>query len=239
MSDVTKFVSAVVLAAGITAGGFFPGYYYYHTKMESNFVTVKGLAEMDVRADLGVWDIKYVVTGNDLSIAQKEVEDQRKIVVSFLKDMGFKDDEVTIKRSEINDLMASPYRTDTPTNRYILSQNIEVSSNNVDLVDKAINSTSTLIAKGIVLDNNAYSPVAYIFTKINEIKPQMLEDATRNAAAAAAEFAKSSNSKVGKIRQATQCVFSILKRRETASSVEMNSIEKKVRVVSTIEYYLD
>ena len=135
--------------------------------------------------------------------------------------------------------MANPYRTDTPTNRYILSQNIEVSSNNVDLVDKAINSTGTLIAKGIVLDNNSYSPVAYIFTKINEIKPQMLEDATRNAAAAAAEFAKSSNSKVGKIRQATQGVFSILPRRETASSVEMNSIEKKVRVVSTIEYYLD
>ncbi len=240
MSDVVKLVSYVVLALGIAVGGFFPGYYYYQSRMESNFVTVKGLAEMDVRADLGVWDIKYVVTGNDLATAQAEMEAQQKIILSFLKNLGFEDAEVAVKRTETNDLMANPYRNESVGSaRYILTQSVQVTSQNVDLVEKAINSTGSLISKGIVFDSNNYNPVSYIFTKINDIKPQMLEEATKNAEAAANEFAKSSGTKVGKIRKANQGVFSILPREQTANAMEMNSIEKKVRVVSTVEYYLD
>lgn len=240
MSDVVKLVSSVVLALGIAVGGFFPGYYYYQSRMESNFVTVKGLAEMDVRADLGVWDIKYVVTGNDLAAAQAEMEAQQKIILSFLKNLGFEDAEVAVKRTETNDLMANPYRNESVGSaRYILTQSVQVTSQNVDLVEKAINSTGSLISKGIVFDSNNYNPVSYIFTKINDIKPQMLEEATKNAEAAANEFAKSSGTKVGKIRKANQGVFSILPREQTANAMEMNSIEKKVRVVSTVEYYLD
>jgi len=240
MSDVVKLVSSVVLALGIAVGGFFPGYYYYQSRMESNFVTVKGLAEMDVRADLGVWDIKYVVTGNDLATAQAEMEAQQKIILSFLKNLGFEDAEVAVKRTETNDLMANPYRNESVGSaRYILTQSVQVTSQNVDLVEKAINSTGSLISKGIVFDSNNYNPVSYIFTKINDIKPQILEEATKNAEAAANEFAKSSGTKVGKIRKANQGVFSILPREQTANAMEMNSIEKKVRVVSTVEYYLD
>lgn len=240
MSDSSKLISSAVLAAGIAIGGFFPGHYYYHSKMDANFVTVKGLAEMDVRADLGVWDIKYVVTGSELSAAQAQMVKQKNIILSFLKDAGFNEDEISVKRTETNDLMANPYRSDALNNsRYILTQSIQVSSNNVDLIDKAANSTGTLISKGIVFDSNNYNPVSYLFTKINDIKPQMLEQATKNAEAAANEFAKSSQTKVGKIRKANQGVFSILPRLQTASAMEMNSIEKKVRVVSTVEYYLD
>lgn len=240
MSDSSKLISSAVLAAGIAIGGFFPGHYYYHSKMDANFVTVKGLAEMDVRADLGVWDIKYVVTGSELSSAQEQMVKQKNIILSFLKDTGFNEDEISVKRTETNDLMANPYRSDALNNsRYILTQSIQVSSNNVDLIDKAANSTGTLISKGIVFDSNNYNPVSYLFTKINDIKPQMLEQATKNAEAAANEFAKSSQTKVGKIRKANQGVFSILPRLQTASAMEMNSIEKKVRVVSTVEYYLD
>lgn len=238
--DKCKLMPAVVLAAGLALGGFFPGYYYYKSKMETNFVSVKGLAEMDVRADLGIWDIKYVVTGNDLTAAQAQIEAQQKVIVDFLKGLGFSDAEVSVKRSEINDLMTNPYRSETPnSSRYILTQNIQVSSENVDLVEKALDSTGALIAKGIVFDSSNYNPVSYIFTKINNVKPQMLEEATKNAAAAANEFAKSSNTKVGKIRKANQGVFSILPRNQTLNAMEATSIEKKIRVVSTVEYYLD
>ena len=240
MSDSSKLISSSILAVGIAIGGFFPGHYYYHSKMDANFVTVKGLAEMDVRADLGVWDIKYVVTGSELSSAQAQMVKQKNIILSFLKDAGFNEDEISVKRTETNDLMANPYRSDALHNsRYILTQSIQVSSNNVDLIDKAANSTGALISQGIVFDSNNYNPVSYLFTKINDIKPQMLEQATKNAEAAANEFAKSSQTKVGKIRKANQGVFSILPRLQTASAMEMNSIEKKVRVVSTVEYYLD
>ncbi|MBO7556288.1 MAG: SIMPL domain-containing protein [Alphaproteobacteria bacterium] len=240
MSNFIKLISAIVLAAGFAAGGFFPGYFYYQSKMNTNFVTVKGLAEKNVRADLGVWDIKYVATGNDLALTQGQMENQQKIILSFLKDLGFKESEIAVKRTETNDLMATPYRNESAGSaRYILTQSIQLTSKNVDLVEKAVNSTGILISKGVVFDSNSYNPVSYLFTKINDIKPQMLEEATKNAQVAANEFAKSSNTKVGKIRKANQGVFSILPREETASAMELNSIEKKVRVVSTVEYYLD
>lgn len=240
MSDKCKTLCSLILSIGIALGGFFPGYYYYHAKSDANFVTVKGLAEMDVKADLGVWDIKYVVTGNDLAVSQSKMTAQQEIITSFLKKLGFNDNEIIAQRTETNDLMANPYRSDSQNSfRYILTQSIQVKSTDVDLIEKAVNSTGILISKGIVFDNNSYMPVSYIFTKINDIKPQMLEAATKNAMAAANEFAKSSNTKVGKIRKANQGVFSILPREQTANATEMNRIEKKVRVVSTIEYYLD
>ena len=240
MSSFVKLIAAIVLAAGFAAGGFFPGYFYYQSKMNANFVTVKGLAEKDVRADLGVWDIKYVATGNDLALTQAQMDEQQKIILAFLKELGFQESEVVVKRTETNDLMANPYRNESIGSvRYILTQNIQLTSKNVDLVEKAVNSTGSLISKGVVFDSNNYNPVSYIFTKINDIKPQMLEEATKNAQLAANEFAKSSNTKVGKIRKANQGVFSILPREETSGAMELNSIEKKVRVVSTVEYYLD
>ena len=109
----------------------------------------------------------------------------------------------------------------------------------MDNVEKALNSTAILISQGIVFDSQSYgSPVSYIFTKLNDIKPQMLEEATKNAQAAAAEFAKSSNSVVGKIKYANQGVFSILPSEQTAGASEASQIDKKVRVVSTVEYWL-
>ena len=235
-----KKFAAAILAVGIGLGGFFPGYFYYRAKMDSNFVTVKGLAEMNVRADLAVWDLKFVVTGNDLKTAQAQMSGQLGIIMGFLKNMGFRAEEISTGRIETNDLMANPYRNnETNDVRYILTQGVQVRSTNVDNVEKALNSTAILISQGIVFDSQSYgSPVSYIFTKLNDIKPQMLEEATKNAQAAAAEFAKSSNSVVGKIKYANQGVFSILPSEQTAGVSEASQIEKKVRVVSTIEYWL-
>ena len=239
MEHKSKILSACILALGIALSGLFGGYFYYISKSQSNFVTVKGLAEMDIKADLGVWNIKYVVLGNNLSQAQQTMQNQEKTIVKFLQTQGFSREEISIKRTETNDVMANPYRNnDSETNRYILTQTIQVTSSNVELIDKALNSTGELIAQGIVF-NNDYAPVSYIFTKINDIKPQMLQQATQNAELAANEFAKSSGSKVGKIHRANQGIFSILPRYQTHNNNEMSSIEKKARAVSTVEYYLE
>ena len=235
-----KALAVSVLAAAIISGGFFPGYFYYKTHLASNFVTVKGLAEMDVRADLAVWDLKIVVTGNQLASVQKTLDTQRKEIRAFLNKRGFTDAEIADGRVETNDLKANPYRSETNDDvRYILQQTVKVRSTNVTAVESALSATGDLIAKGIVFDSQSYgSPVSYIFTRLNDIKPEMLEKATKNATAAAAEFAKSSGSKVGKIRRAQQGVFSILPREETSES-ESAQIDKKVRVVSTVEFWLD
>lgn len=236
-----KAVGVVLITFGIALAGFFPGHYYYKAKMMNNYVTVKGLAEMDVRADLAVWDLKYVVTNNDLLTAQKEMQRQLNVILAFLKSKGFATQDINVGRVDTNDLMTNPYGDkNNISSRYILSQTIKVRSQNVDLVDKSLSSVGDLISKGIIFDGQSYgSPVSYVFTKLNEIKPTMLQDATKNAREAAAEFAKSSDSKVGKIRRAQQGVFSILPREQTQNAMESQQIDKQVRVVSTIEYYLD
>lgn len=235
----SRVFSALLIGAGLCAGGFFPGYYYYQTKLNANFVTVKGLSEMPVRADLAVWDLKFVVTNNDLSIAQQEIAQKAQTIVSFLKQQGFSDEEIIVESINTNDLMANPYRNEgAATSRYILNQTITVRSQKVDLVANSLGKTGDLIAQGIVFENQYGTPVSYVFTKLNDIKPKMLEEATKNAEASAQEFAKSSNSTVGKIKYANQGVFSILPSEQTAGVSEASQIEKKVRVVSTIEYWL-
>ena len=235
-----KYLAFLILALGILGAGFAIGRYYYHAKMDTNFVTVKGLAEQDVKADLAVWDLKYVLTGNDVIALQQKLTEQQNIIIKHLKTQGFDESEIHVGRLNTNDLTANPYRSEQYGNRFILNQTITVSSQKVDLVEKSIGTLSELVAQGIIFDNQEYSsPVAYIFTKLNDIKPQMLSTATQNAKVAANEFAKSSGTKVGRIHRAQQGVFSILPREEAPGVSESQQINKKVRVVSTVEYYLD
>ena len=232
---------AVVLAAGIAAGGFFPGYFYYKTHTNNSFVTVKGLAEKNVTADLAIWTMKFVVTGNQLAQAQQEVNRQLGLIHDFLASKGFHKKEIADGRLETNDLMANPYRSESIGDmRYILQQSVTVRSERVFDVENALRASGELVARGIVFDSQSYgSPVSYIFTKLNDIKPEMLEKATRNATAAAEEFAKASHSKVGKIRRAQQGVFSILPAVDTQNTQESWQIDKKIRVVSTVEFWLE
>lgn len=238
---MSKVIASIFLALGLAIGGFFPGYYYYQAKTNNNSVTVKGLAELNVKADLAIWKIKFVTTGNELIPAQKQIASQAAEITAFLQKQGFLEQEINTGRIETTDLMANPYRgNDAASSRFILSQTVTVKTQNVDLVDRSLPQTSQLIAKGIILDSTSYEyPVSYIFTKLNDIKPQMLEAATQNAKKAAAEFAKNSGSKVGKIHRANQGVFSILPREQTSNSFESQQIEKTIRVVSTIEYWLE
>lgn len=239
-NDNNRVLASFILAIGLTAAGFFPGYYYYQAKTKNNSVSVKGLAEMNVKADLAIWKLKFVTTGNELIPAQQQLSTQAEEINTFLQEQGFTPKEINIERIETNDLMATPYRgNDANSSRFILSQTITVKSNNVSLVEKSLPKTDSLIAKGIIFDTSYSEPVSYIFTKLNDVKPQMLEQATINAKKAAAEFAKSSGNRVGKIHRANQGVFSILPREQTANSFEAQQIEKTIRVVSTIEYWLE
>ena len=240
MSDKmkSKIIYGIILCFGFMCAGFFPGYYYFKTYKTNNSVVVKGLAEKNVRADLAIWNIKFSVTGNDLLVSQKKILKQLDDVKKYLLDFGFSDTEITVPSLNVFDKLAERYGDNNPMYRYLLTQKVEVKSNNVDLVEKASSDISKLISKGILFDGNEYSnPVSYLFTKLNDIKPEMLEQATKNAKESAEEFAKASGSTVGKIRKASQGVFSILSQDDMGA--ERESISKKIRVVSTIEFWLD
>ena len=237
----TKIIAGSLIALGLAVGGFSPGYYYYQAQMNNRTVTVKGLAEKDVKADLAVWDIKFKTTGNDLTALQRTMENHLNVILAYLKERGFGDSEIIVGRMNTNDLMTNPYRDDKASaSRYILSQTITVRSHQVDQTESALRAIGSLVSKGIVFDNQEYgSPVSYLFTGLNAVKPQMLEEATQNARQAAEEFAKSSDSHVGKIKNANQGVFSILPREQTPGANESEQINKKIRVVSTVVYYLN
>ena len=180
-------------------------------------------------------------TCNDLNLLQQKMASDSQAIQRFLKEQGFADSEISVERLNTDDLKTNPYRSSEITDsRYILDQTITVRTNQVDKVETALSQTSSLVSKGIILDNQEYSsPVSYLFTGLNEIKPKMLEQATKNAKEAAEEFAKSSDSTVGKIKTANQGVFSVLPREQIPGISENMQINKTVRVVSTVVYYLD
>lgn len=234
-----KLWAAALIGVGIAIGGFFPGHYYYAAKMNNRTVTVKGLAEMTARADLAIWDIKFLETGNDLQSVQAQMQRNLGLIEKYLTTRGFTADEIIVGRINTNDLMANPYRSDHSGPRYILNQTITVRSTQVDLVEETLRAIGELVSNGVIFDSQEYSsPVSYLFTGLNAVKPKMLEEATQNARRAADEFAKSSHSTVGAIKHANQGVFSILPREETPGTSETSQINKKIRVVSTVEYYL-
>ena len=208
----TKLIYGVVLCLGLMCAGFFPGYYYFKTYKTNNSVVVKGLAEMDVKADLAIWKIKFTVAGNDMLASQKKIEKQLDDVKKFLLSSGFTEDNITVPSLNVVDKLAERYGSDSvPPYRYILTQKVNVKSTDVNLVEKASSDISKLVSNGILFDGNEYSsPVSYLFTKLNEVKPKMLEEATKNAKESAEQFAKASGSAVGKIRKASQGVFSIM-----------------------------
>ncbi|MBR6411882.1 MAG: SIMPL domain-containing protein [Alphaproteobacteria bacterium] len=234
-----SFITSLLVAGGIALGGFFPGYYYYKTRFDMRTVTVKGLAEQDVKADLGVWNIRFQSADNGLSVAKNNIEAQEKTIRTFLKDAGFTDNEIIIQGLGMQDAYADSYRDrNSIPARYTLTQTLTVRSDKVDLIAKTYPKIGDLVSNGVNLGGYG-NGVSYLFTGINAIKPAMLKKATQNARKAADEFAKNSQSKVGDIRSANQGVFSILPREDIPDQSEREQINKKVRVVSTVEYYLN
>ncbi len=232
--------AAALIGLGIAIGGVVPGYYYYASHMNNRSVTVKGLAEKEVKADLAVWDIKFQSTGSDIAAVQRTLSNNLELIIEYLSTQGFTSNEIIVGRINTNDLMANPYRDNINGPRYILSQTVTVRSPQVDTVEKSLRGIGTLVSQGVIFDNQEYSsPVAYLFTGLNDVKPAMLQEATQNARSAANEFAKSSNAHVGKIKRANQGVFSIQPREQTPGAMESQQINKTVRVVSTVEYYLE
>ncbi|MDT8287387.1 MAG: SIMPL domain-containing protein [Elusimicrobiales bacterium] len=237
-----RLAIAGIIALGLALAGFLPGRYYYKAKAFDRTVTVKGLAEREVKADIAVWNLRIIRTGGNLDSLRAKLQADQKAAVKFLTDGGMEEGELLSGRLETNDLMANPYRSDKigPENRYILKQTITVRTGKVDAIEKLVGKTEELLRKGVVFDGESYPPsVSYLFTRLNDVKPEMIKEATASAKEAADEFARNSGARVGEIRSASQGQFSILPLYQTPDARESQQKEKKVRVVSTLEYYLE
>ena len=198
-------------------------------------VSVRGLAEREVDADMAVWKLSFSVGGNDLVALKQKVLEQTKIVEAFLKEHGLEESDYSILAPEITDSSMNPYQDASRkvVYQYISKNSILVRSSKVNAVKNASSDTLELIGKGVSVSNNYDNNVNYEFNGLNEIKPEMIALATENARLAAEQFARDSGSKVGKIMNATQGLFSI---ENAAIGLEE---KKNVRVVTTVVYSLD
>ena len=197
-------------------------------------VSVKGLSERDVPADIALWPIRFTSAHNDLAAVYAKLENDTREILALLQQQGFDSSEITVSAPAITDKLAQQYGSPSEVGlRYVASQTVTVYTPKVALVRSSINKLSELGKKGVVLSGQEYqAQTEYLFTKLNDVKPEMIEEATRAAREVAEKFAKDSQSKLGKIKTANQGQFTITDRDSNTPHI------KKVRVVATVEYYL-
>ena len=247
---IAAAILGLSVAIGLALAGYFVSTTLYKGQLASNTVTVRGFAERDVRADLALWQIGYSVTGGNLADVYARAQSNDQAVIAFLSQQGFAPEAIRTRNLDLTDVLSTPYRArETSENeRYILSSSISVRSDDVDRVERARQALNGIIRQGIVVTTNS---VDYEFTRLNDIKAPMLREATQNARDAAQQFADDAGSRVGSIRSASQGLFSIISRdaAEGAASNEaefrgrqfaqVNTIDKRARVVVSLTYYLE
>ncbi len=231
---------AVLVAIGVALAGWFVGDGFRQGRLPDRYVTVKGLAEREVTADLALWPLRFVATGNDLGAVQAESEQDAAAVRAFLSEQGIPAAAVSVEGFEMTDVLAQPYRSGPVESRYIISQRFMVRSAEVDVIQAVSQKLSELAGKGVVLGNEGlpFPGPYYLFTRLNDIKPEMIAEATGNARASAEQFAADAGSRVGSIRRASQGLFQILARDKAPGVVEQRQALKTVRVVSTVQFSL-
>ena len=228
--------SAAILAVGILLAAIALRNGIVDSRQADRYVTVKGLSEREVKADLAVWPIGFTETSNDIVGLQRDLEEVTQKVASFLHDAGFSENEISIGVPSIIDVEAQNYYNPNPNVRfrYIGKGKLTIRSTNIDLCMNTMSGLTSLIGQGVVIDQDEYTNrIQFLYTALNDIKPEMIEEATKNARQAAAKFARDSDSEVGKIRRANQGLFAIMDRDRNTSHI------KTVRVVTTIEFLLE
>jgi hypothetical protein len=229
-------VLGVTLGLGLIIAAYFIGNALYKARAAERYVTVKGLAERIVDADLVIWPVTFKETDNDLAKLQRKTDSNRKIIREFLTSAGFTAADISESPVDITDFQAQSYIQpgENRQYRYMAQATLTLRSANVVLTKQVMERSGELVSKGIVLVASEYGQGAeFVFTSLGKIKPEMIAQATQDARKAAEQFARDSGSKVGAIRRASQGLFSIEDRDRYTPE------QKQVRVVTNIEYYLE
>lgn len=221
---------AGVLALGMVGGGYLLGDGLKRAKAADRSVTVRGLAEKDVTADLATWSISYSATGFDLPSVRAEIDNNSKELRAYFTALGFKPEALTATGAGVNQYINNGVSTITITQRMLLR------TTDIARAQRAVAQQFDLVRRGVTLQEG--SGMRYSFTRLNDVKPAMVAAATKDARAAAEQFARDSGTSVGGIKSATQGYFSIDARDGEADGAS-DTPYKKVRVVTTVDFYLN
>ena len=226
-------VGSIAIALGVVLLGLFLFSGIVSFKSGERVVSVKGLSEREVNADKVIWPLVYKSASNDISTLYSDIEKTTNKIVKFLAANGIAENEITVAPVSVVDEEADRYGAQNVKFRYKATAVITVVTDKVDLVRKLMSKQNDLIKQGIALSGGDYQyQTIFSFNGLNDIKPEMIVEATQSARLAADKFAKDSDSKLGKIKNANQGQFSISDRDTNTPHIKI------VRVVTTIQYYL-
>lgn len=229
-------IEAIILAIGLLLLGWGIRQGLESYAESGRVVSVRGLAEREVKADHVIWPIVYKTTGNDLNAIYNHLNTVSTELCDFLKKGKLTSADITVGAPKLTDLWSERYASDNirQRDRYNATLIVTVSTSKVDEVIGLRKQAGELLKLGIALTEDDWNnQISYEFTSLNQIKPQMIEEATKNAREAADKFAKDSESELGKIKSATQGLFTIENRDQYTPEI------KKVRVVTSVNYSLE
>ncbi|MCI4662945.1 MAG: SIMPL domain-containing protein [Neomegalonema sp.] len=234
-------IGGLFLAAGVAFAGLTLGQSLIEMRRVDRVVTVKGLAEQAVEADFANWRIPFRAQGDDSASAIAEAKRSEKAVRGFLSAAGLPEAEVLEEpfTLRIERIYVTRNGAQTEVPRYVAVGAVRVRSSNLDLVEDLVNGTQALLDDGVLLGDNDYAEASrpvYVYSGLNEIKPELIREATQAARASAQQFANDSGASVGGIAKANQGIIQILPR--DGDYDERFERRKLVRVVSTVSYYL-
>ena len=221
------------IAIALVIASIFLSYAIGEFGSPARYVEVKGLAEREVAADLAIWPISYSLSGANLEQLRENLDRADESVIAFLKLNGFSDDEITRSPPRVTDRWLNSYDGQRPTERYAAERTLTLRTAQVESTRAAMGDAAELISQGVPLTPNWGSAAEFLFTSLDEIKPEMIAEATADARRAANQFAEDSGSRVGAIRTARQGYFTITERDPSSPHVKL------VRVVTTIDYDLE
>lgn len=228
----SKSCTGIFVMIGLIVSGLFIGKGLTSIANQEQYVTVKGLAEREVLANKVVWPLPYKCVSNDMQKLYDEIGMNRDIILSFLKEGGITGDEIIISAPAVTDRLAQSYVPDNIKFRYQAEAVITVISPQVEKVIELMGKQIELMKDGVIISDEYSYQTQFEYTALNDIKPAMVEEATRNARAVAQKFAEDSDCELGNIKQATQGQFSI-------TSDETTPQIKNIRVVTTVKYALN
>ncbi|HET8946633.1 MAG TPA: SIMPL domain-containing protein [Candidatus Polarisedimenticolia bacterium] len=226
-----------ILAAGIALAGGLIGHGFVRAHASDRYVTVKGISERKVQADIAFWPIMLSAADNDLHAAQARVDAQMEQVKAFLVKQELDPSGFEVQSPSVSDAWTNQYQDRTKVaTRFVVNQTLMVYSEKPQAVATASRKVGELVSAGMVL-NSGQGPI-FMFTRLNDIKPEMIAEATKRAREGAEQFARDSGGRLDGIRQASQGVFEIQPRDPIPGASEETQMNKTVRVVTTVQYAL-
>lgn len=224
-------IAAALVSTGLVVGGYLLGDGLKRARVADRSVTVRGLAEKDVTADLATWTIAYSAQGSDLAAAQADIDGDTAAIREFFTRLGFDADALKASGVTVNQF------TNNGVNTVTIRQRLQLRTTDIARAQQAVARQFDLVRRGVQIEDG--SGMVYSFTRLNDIKPAMVAEATQDARKSAEQFAKDSGTGVGGIKSATQGYFSVEARDgEQPGYGVADTPYKKVRVVTTIDFYL-